>query len=121
MRGVKTGGREKGTPNKSTSEVRDLARQHGPAAIQRAAELAGLVLDEGTGEPVGQAASEQARIAALGIILDRAYGKPSQPLTAEDEDGVRQIITHIELVARYPGDGHSDPEEQDAPHPRGPS
>lgn len=30
---VKTGGRIAGTPNKATAEVKELAREHGPDAI----------------------------------------------------------------------------------------
>ena len=61
--GAKTGGREKGTPNKATAEVRDLALEYGPAAV---AELARLSTE---------AQSETARIQACNAIVERAYGK----------------------------------------------
>src|SRR4051794_17592647 len=60
-------------------EIRDLARQHGPAAIAALAEMAGLT-------PGVQAEAETARIAALREILDRGYGKATQPLSG-DPDG----------------------------------
>jgi len=59
----KTGGRQKGTPNKVTREIRETARMHGPVAI---AELVRLI---------SEAQSEQVRIAACREILDRGYGK----------------------------------------------
>lgn len=85
--GERRGGRQKGTPNKSTGEVREIARIHGPAAIKAAAKLAGLVMHKETGEPDGMATNEQARLTAIGIILDRAYGKAAQPLVGEDGEG----------------------------------
>src|SRR5688500_5913753 len=61
--GERRGGRQKGTPNKATGEVRSLAAEHGPAAI---AELARLST---------QAVNETARIAACNALLERAYGR----------------------------------------------
>jgi hypothetical protein len=49
-------------------EIRELARQHGPEAIER------LVLWMRSTDP-------QASIMAAKIILDRGFGKPAQPLT----------------------------------------
>ena len=73
--GFKAGGRQAGTPNKATAEVRALAGRHGPAALDELARLAGLVTDDDGKTPVGSTQSETARISALGMILDRAYGK----------------------------------------------
>lgn len=73
--GERRGGRKRGTPNKATAEVKDLAKQHGPAAIREAARLA-------TG-----AESEAARVAAINLILDRAYGKPTQAMEHSGPDG----------------------------------
>lgn len=72
-------GRPKGVPNKATAEIKDLARQYGPAAITELAKLAGLV-DEGA----GKAESEQARTSALNSLLDRGYGKPIQAVSGPD-------------------------------------
>lgn len=98
-KGKKTGGRVAGTPNKATSEVKALAGKYGPAAIEAAARLAGLVMKvepnkEGDGEievPDGMAESEPARIAALQLILDRAYGKATQPISGADGEGPLEI------------------------------
>lgn len=86
-KGVKTGGRKAGTPNKATGEAKELARIHGPAAIRRAAEGAGLIVDPRTKKPVGMYESETAQMMALNTILDRAYGKATQPISGGDEAG----------------------------------
>ena len=56
---------------KAVEEVRELARAHCPDAI---AELARLAV---------KAKSECARIAAIRELLDRGYGKATQPLADE--------------------------------------
>ncbi|MCX8667070.1 hypothetical protein J3T99_05525 [Acetobacteraceae bacterium B3987] len=56
-------GRKKGTPNKATAEIKELAREHGPAAIKALAQL------------LMSADSDTARIAAAKELLDRGYGK----------------------------------------------
>jgi hypothetical protein len=72
--GNKTGGRQKGTPNKATAEVRALAFEYGADAFRKLAELAGLAKDE-AGSPLPGASSETARISAIGMLLDRGFGK----------------------------------------------
>src|SRR5262245_35185814 len=72
--GERRGGRQKGTPNKATAEVKVLAQKYAPAAIEELARLS-------TG-----AESEAARVAAGKEILDRAYGKPMQPVVADLRD-----------------------------------
>ena len=91
--GERRGGRKRGTPNKATAEIKSLARKYGPAAIKEAAKLAGLV-----GNGKGRAESEQARIAALSIILDRAYGKAAQPHTGEGGEGPVQIQQLLDAI-----------------------
>jgi len=63
-------GRPKGARNKATAEVKAMAQTYAPAAIKELARLS-------TG-----AESEAARVAASKEILDRAYGKPMQPVAA---------------------------------------
>ena len=65
-KGKKTGGRQKGTPNKATADLKALASKHGPAAIE-----AILVLAK-------TAENETTRLAAWRELLDRGYGKPAQ-------------------------------------------
>lgn len=62
----KTGGRVAGTPNKATSELKDLARLHGPALFN---ELVRLALG---------AESEAARVSAIKEAFDRGWGRPAQ-------------------------------------------
>jgi hypothetical protein len=58
---------------KGLAEVRELARQHTPLAIGTLVRIA------------GKGKSEMAQIAASTALLDRAWGRPTQPL-AGDED-----------------------------------
>lgn len=66
-------GRPKGALNKATAEIKQAARKHGPDALKVLATL------------MKNAESEQAQIAAAKEILDRAYGKATQPI-GEDSD-----------------------------------
>lgn len=74
-------GRKLGVPNKATRDIKALAQQQGPAAIARLVTLGGLL-------PGGmhKAESEGAQIAAIKELLDRGYGKATQPLSG-DPDG----------------------------------
>lgn len=77
----RTGGRQKGTPNKITADVRALASQYSDAAIQELARLS------------TKAESETARVSAIKELLDRAYGKPSQAVEHSGPNG--SAIKHI--------------------------
>src|SRR5262245_65257580 len=81
-------GRPKGARNKVTAVVKALAQTYAPAAIEELARLS-------TG-----AESEAARVAASKEILDRAYGKPMQPVAATVRDA-RKIdeLSDAELMA----------------------
>ena len=84
IKGQRIGGRQPGTPNKATAEIRDLARKYTPEAL---IELARLTT---------QAESEQARVAAIKELFDRAYGKSTQILANEDNQDFRiQIVTGV--------------------------
>jgi hypothetical protein len=67
--------------------LQELARAHTPEAI---AELARLAKD---------AKSETARIAAIKELLDRAYGKPTQFVAAEDDEPALNDLNLEELRA----------------------
>lgn len=73
--GERRGGRQKGTPNKATADVKALAGRYAEDAF---AELARLATE---------AESEAARVAAIKEILDRAYGKCKQPVEHDTKDG----------------------------------
>lgn len=84
--GRKTGGRQKGTPNKLTEEVRAIAEPYAKGALKEAARIAGLIPKKAGSE------SDQARVAAINIILDRAYGKPKQPVEGEMLHGISEEL-----------------------------
>jgi hypothetical protein len=73
-------GRKKGTPNKVTAEINELAQKYGPEAI---AELARLATN---------AESEAARVAACRELLDRGNGRAVQPIQGTMEYGVSQQL-----------------------------
>lgn len=72
----KTGGRKKGVPNKATADIKALAQQHGPEAIATLVKI--------------MSAEEQpaaARVSAVKELLERGYGKVSQPTEITGADG----------------------------------
>ncbi len=104
MEGRKTGGRQKGSLNKSTLEIKELARAWGPAAIARLAKMSGL-----TDEPASASVSEQTQLGAMKELLDRGYGRPNQALT--DPNGgalVFQILTGVPRQTGGDDGGDSD-------------
>ncbi|MGI9489082.1 MAG: DUF5681 domain-containing protein [Geminicoccaceae bacterium] len=106
-------GKRKGTPNKSTAEVKALARKHGPEAIAKIAKLMRghdeqieQLVDELTGFKAGddealekirelvwklEARNVQNELGAAKELLDRGYGKSAQPVTGEDGEGPARI------------------------------
>lgn len=85
-------GRPKGAVNRSTSTLRDLAREHTEDA------LAVLVKIAKAGE------SEAARVSAANSLLDRGYGKPSNVLTGNEDGGPIELATTIELIGVRAGE-----------------
>lgn len=75
--GERRGGRQKGTPNKVSLEIRELARAYGPEAIAELARLAGLTKGAGSD-------NEQTRVSAIKELLDRGYGKATQVIAGDD-------------------------------------
>jgi hypothetical protein len=71
-------GRPIGSISKTTAEIKTLAQAYGAAAITALAELAGLA-------PGTRAEAETARISAIKELLDRAYGRSTQPLSGDTE------------------------------------
>jgi hypothetical protein len=69
-------GRPRGALNKATADIKIAAQQHGAAAIAALAALAGLA-------PGERAESETARIAAIRELLDRGFGRSTQPLSGD--------------------------------------
>ena len=85
-------GRKPGAVGLIQKDGQTIAQQWGPAAIRKAAEMAGLLNAKGelraeAEEPHGQATSESVRMSALDTIIERAYGKAAQPLNHGDNEG----------------------------------
>ena len=74
--GPKTGGRTKGTPNKATASVRDVAKEYTSDAI---ATLVEVMQDK--------QAPSAARVSAANSILDRAHGKAPQAIEHSGPNG----------------------------------
>lgn len=92
-KGTRVGGRQKGTPNKATADIKALAREYTPKAMQRLVR----VIDESE--------SDAAVVSAIKELFDRGYGKSKQPLVGGDEDDPAvQFAGVIELVGRRAGD-----------------
>ena len=93
--GTKTGGRQKGTLNKATAEVRALAQEYGPDALKELHRLS------------QEADSEAARVSACNAILERAYGRsPASvpieidlPKTETAEDVSKAVSAIIQTTA----------------------
>lgn len=73
--------------SKTPTEIKSLARAHTSTAINV---LAGIMNET--------AAPHAARVSAASALLDRGWGKPTQPI-AGDDDAPPVRLTRIELVA----------------------
>lgn len=78
--GERRGGRQIGTPNKQSREIKSLAAKHGPAAIKKLHEL------------MTMGKTEQTQAFAAEKLLDRGYGKPAQAHAGPEGEGPIQHI-----------------------------
>jgi hypothetical protein len=83
-KGTRIGGRQKGTPNKATAEIRAAAQEYGPEALKTLVRLMRNTKDNPT-----------AARAAAGEILDRAYGKAHQSISADIDAGITVEIVRF--------------------------
>lgn len=88
------GGSRKGIPNKASGDVRKLAQMYGPDAILGLAIMAGLA------KPVKRidikpAATENVAKGALDSLLDRSYGKPSQPMEHTIDETFENVLDRL--------------------------
>jgi hypothetical protein len=72
--GERRGGRQKGTPNKATREIKELAQKHGAEAIEALVKI------------MRSSDNEASRVSAIRELLDRGYGKATQPLSNDQEN-----------------------------------
>jgi len=81
-KGVKTGGRQKGVSNKATTDLKAVARQYTPQAIDTLVRL------------MQREDSPATQLGAVKEIFDRAYGKATQPIAGDDSmDAIRAALT----------------------------
>ena len=73
--GRKTGGRQKGTPNKATADVKVAAQRYTAEAVDTLAEI------------MRKSESDAAKVAAIKELLDRGHGKAKQTVEASGPDG----------------------------------
>ncbi len=101
--GERRGGRERGTPNKATAEVRELALEYGPAAV---AELGRLST---------AAESETARIQACNAVIERAFGKavPGRSIVLDlpDTSTVDGVTKAVAAIVQAAASGEITPAE----------
>ena len=72
------------------ADIRSLARSYSESAIKT---LAGIMGSE--------ICSDRDRITAANILLERGHGKPTQPISGDEENPLT-LVTRIELVAVTP-------------------
>jgi hypothetical protein len=96
-------GRRPGSVNRVTAEVRDLALEHGPAAVRDLARLC------------EHAQSETARVSACNAILERSYGKSvaGRPIRIDlpDTSNPEGITKAIAAIVRAVAGGEITPNE----------
>lgn len=88
-------GRVKGVPNKVTADVRALAQQFGPDAILGLAVLAGLRPAIKRLPNIKPATNETAQGMAMDKLLDRAYGKATQPMQHTVDETFESILDRL--------------------------
>lgn len=85
--GERRGGRQKGTPNKATASIRDIAQKYTADAVNALVEI---VKDKR--QPAA------ARVSAANGLLDRAYGKPTQSIDLGSEGGLPVTVIERRIV-----------------------
>ena len=91
--GVKTGGRQAGTPNKTTASIREAAQQYTDEALKTLVEVMG-----------DETAPHAARVAAANSLLDRGHGKPRQELDVDHKGELTHLIVKF---VDSDGEGHA--------------
>ncbi len=74
-KGIKTGGRKAGTPNKGTAELKALCQGFTKEAVLELRRLS------------RESTSDQARVGAIKELLDRGYGRPAQSVGQDPDLG----------------------------------
>lgn len=95
----KTGGRQVGTPNKSTAEQK--------AALEAAAQQRGVKMIEILESIAERGSPDAARVSAATALLDRGFGRPRQALEHSGTEGEPVQIGLVKCVI-------VDPKERNA-------
>lgn len=106
--GERRGGRQKGTPNKSTNEIKELAQRHCPEVL---AEFARIFKDK--------KADLDSRIKVGVELLNRGYGRPAQQLQHAGHDGGPldlSLMSDEALAAALARLNHQEEEKQQVRH-----
>ena len=87
-KGMKTGGRKAGTPNRATADIKAVTGAYTSEAV-------GVLVDLMRNETTPPAV----RLAAANSLLDRSHGKPAPVTTGDDEtDNERTESVTIRIV-----------------------
>ena len=87
-KGMKTGGRKVGTPNRATADIKAVTGAYTSEAV-------GVLVDLMRNETTPPAV----RLAAANSLLDRSHGKPAPVTTGDDEtDNERTESVTIRIV-----------------------
>ena len=89
------GGSRKGRPNKATADVRRLAQQYGPDAILGLAIMAGIAKPVKRLDTIKPAETEPVKRGAMSDLLDRAYGKATQPLEHSVNESMEGLLDRL--------------------------
>ena len=84
--GLKTGGRQRGTPNRVTAEIREHAQHYTVEALEGLAQIAR------TSE------SDAAKVAAWKAILDRGHGRPAQEVVLGGPEGGAIEVKEVSIT-----------------------
>jgi hypothetical protein len=86
-KGERVGGRQKGTPNKATAEIKALAQEYGTEAIEALANAL-------------RSSDPKVAIMAANALLDRGYGKPAQTLTGDPEKPLQHNVAVLDAFTQ---------------------
>jgi hypothetical protein len=82
-KGLKTGGRKAGVPNKATRELREIAQPYAPKAIAMLCRI------------MQRSENDMARVSAARELLDRGYGRPVNSGTQIDASNTSNTQVNI--------------------------
>lgn len=88
-------GRKKGSKNKITFDIRKLAQKYGPDCILGLSVIAGLTKPLKKYPEIKAATSDTAQVAAMDKLMDRAFGKATQPLEHSVNESVENLLDRL--------------------------